>query len=146
MYTIYRRLSPTKRRDIKIAIAYHNTGRSLESIAKEFKMSSGNVDRIHKGLVRHIARCMGLDDVYHYTFRKNHDEQMSIWLQEYQYLLEENELKTEITLNDEDGQEAAVISSCPENELVNIRLLDGCDSCYVSIEDLKAALRKLSAK
>jgi hypothetical protein len=146
LYVIHRRASPNKIRDINIAIAYHNTGRSLKDVAKEYGMSSGNVERIHHSLVRHIARCVGLDDIYFHTEKKNHSEQMAVYLQEYKYLLEGKELKTEITLNDEDGQEALVVSSCHENEFVNIRLLDECTSCEISIEDLKAALRKLSAK
>lgn len=144
---MYRKSSPFKIRDINIAIAYHNTGRSLANVAKEFEMSAANVERIHHGLVRHISRCIGLENVYFHTEKKNHSEQMSIYLEEYKYLLEENELRTEIILNDKEGKEILVLSTCIESELIKIRLLmNGCDCCEIFIDDLKAALRKLSTK
>ena len=133
-------------RDINIAIAYHNTGRSMKDIGKEYGMSSANLRRIHYCLVRHMARCMGLSDVYFHCENKNHCEQMSVYLQEYRYLLQVNELKTEIILNDKDGQEALVISSLDENGFVYIKLMQEYIACEISIDDIKAALRKLSAK
>lgn len=146
MYIVYRKRSPHKIRDINITIAYHNTGRTLKSVAKEYEMSSGNVERIHHTLVKHISRCVGLDDVYFHTKRKNHSEKMSVYLQEYKYLLEENELKTEITLNNEIGLPAIILSTCMENEYITLRVFNELDERKVSLEDLKAAIRKLSVK
>jgi len=43
MFTIYKKQSPNKIRDINIAIEYHNTGQSLRTIGDKYGMSSSRV-------------------------------------------------------------------------------------------------------
>lgn len=146
MYTIYRKASPNKIRDINIAIAYHNTGRTLADLSREFGIAPERVRQIHHGLVRHMGRCIGLKDVYFHAEHKNHSEQMSIYLQEYKYLLEEGELRTEITLDNEDGQPALTLSTCIDDGRVIIHVWDDIEEADISIDDLKLALKKLCTK
>lgn len=152
MYVIYRKSSPNKLRDINIAIAYHNTGRTLKSVGNEYKVAPERVRQIHSGLVRHICRCTNIENPWHYTEHKNHSEQVSIYLQEYKYLLEENELRTEITLNDaDDNKSVLVLSTCIRDGYISVSVHecdeDGKDlAIEVLTEDLKHALRKLSTK
>ena len=131
---------------MNIAIEYHNTNRSLKSVALEYEMSAANVGRIHDALVRHISRCLGLTDCYFYTSRKNHSEDMSLCLQEYRCLLEENELRTEITLNDTDGKPSVILSSCLEPDSLIVKIFNQDIYAEISMDELKAALRKLSVK
>ena len=146
MYTIHKKSSPNKIRDINIAIAYHNTDQTLKDVALQHGISSRSVERIHCSLVRHMARCNSLNDVWFYTYHKNHSEEMATYLQEYKYLLENNLLKTEIILNDEDNRAVVVLSSDKNEEFVIIHVKDGVENAQVSIDDLKLALRKLSVK
>lgn len=61
-------------------------------------------------------------------------------------IIEGKIMRVEITVNGDDREPAIVMSSCVEPELVNVRLYDEIQSRDVKIEDLKLALRKLSAK
>ncbi len=54
-------------------------------------------------------------------------------------------MKVDITVYDKDGREAVVLSTGNKEGQVSIHLCHGTDE-QVSIEDLKTALRKLSAK
>lgn len=60
--------------------------------------------------------------------------------------IKEEDMRIEITLHDDEGQPAMIISSCHQENLVNIRILDGMESREVSVEDLRAAVRKITAK
>ncbi len=61
-------------------------------------------------------------------------------------LSEEGKMKVEITLNDEDSQPIIIISSSHQDEFVNIKFIDDLTSGEVKIDDLKLALKKLTAK
>ena len=55
-------------------------------------------------------------------------------------------MEMKIIINDRNDNLAMIISSCDEPELVSIDVGDDKDNIKVSIEDLRLALRKLSAK
>ena len=56
-------------------------------------------------------------------------------------------LETSITLNDDEGQKSVTISNCQQEDLVCITILNPHgESAIVVIDDLKVALRKLTAK
>ncbi len=78
--------------------------------------------------------------------KKNHSRETASYLKEYRQLLEENELKTEITLNDLMGKPALVLSTCREDGAIFIRICSEHDAPEICIDDLKNALRKISAK
>jgi len=133
-------------RNINIAIAYHNTPRTLSDVGKEFSLSPERVRQSHNKLVRHVSRCMKLNDIYFYEKKINHCPEMARILTIYKDLFEENELKTEITINDDDGCPAIILSNCQQDGFVDVHICDENTGANVSIEDLKMALRKLSAK
>lgn len=138
--------SPNKIRDVNIAIAYHNTGRSLKDVGAEFGLSHGSVERIHHGLVRHIARCIGADNVYIYENRGNHTHRMADYLQQYKDFLQGDSMKVEVVVDDLDGEKGVILSVNNCDGQVHIKLADGIDHAEVSLDDLKAALRTLSVK
>lgn len=149
MFSVYKRASPNKLRDINIAIAYHNTGRTLADVAREFNINIERVRHIHHGLVRHIARCIGATNVYIYESKGNHSERMANYLQEYKDLLQGDGMKVEVTVNDLLGHEGIVLSTHDTEGGVFVRVCNDDFPEYhveVAIEDLKAALRKLSVK
>lgn len=55
-------------------------------------------------------------------------------------------MKVEIKIYDADGNEAVMLSSCNDHELVEVKMVCQLESADIKIEDLKLALRKLSAK
>ena len=146
MLTLPKTKTKNRLRNINIAISYHNTKRTAADVGREFGLSGSRIQQIHHKLIRHISRDMGLNNIYFYQQPINHCQEINRMLVIYKDLLEENELKTEVTLKDADGKQAVVLSTCNEFEFVSITLLDGLNTNEVSIEELKAALRKLSAK
>ena len=62
-----------------------------------------------------------------------------------QILAKRKVMKIEITLNDDNEQPVIIISNCHQDKLVNVEILDESCSVEVSIEELKNALRKITA-
>jgi hypothetical protein len=58
----------------------------------------------------------------------------------------EEEMRVEITLHDEEGQPTMMVSNCHQDNLINVRLLDGTESTNVNVDDLRSAIRKITAK
>jgi hypothetical protein len=61
-------------------------------------------------------------------------------------LNKEDDMRVEITLHDDEGQPAIIVSNCHQENLVNIRMLDGMENREVSVDDLRSAIRKITAK
>lgn len=61
-------------------------------------------------------------------------------------LNKEDDMRIEITLHDEDGQPAIIVSNCHKDSEINIAMLHGAESANVSVDDLRSAIRKLTAK
>lgn len=146
MLRVYKQGSKNKLRDINIAIAYHNTGRTLVDVGNEFHITPERVRQAHHGLVRHISRCMELSHIYFFESRSNHCEEMARMLAIYKDLLERNEMKIEITINNKDNQPSVILSSCNDDNLIQIHVCNENNGAEISIEELKASIRKLSAK
>lgn len=147
MFSVYKRGSSNKLRNVDIAIAYHNTGRTLADVARQYNLNQERIRNIHNGLVRHIARCLGAPNVYIYEGRGNHSDRMADYLKEYRELLIGGGMKVEITVNDLDGHAGVILSTSVNAGRVFVHVCrEGNEEVEVDMDDLKGALRKLSAK
>ncbi len=147
MFRVHKRWSPNKLRDVNIAIAYHNTRRSMADVAREFSVSGNIVRCAHHSLVRHISRCLDEPNVYVHESPVNHSETMADYLKQYRDLLIGDGMKVEITVNDLDGQAGVILSTSVNDGRVFVHVCrEGNEEVEVDMDDLKAALRKLSAK
>jgi len=61
-------------------------------------------------------------------------------------LNKEKEMDVKITIYNDENQEAIIVTNGPEEGMVNIKLIDDVDIVTVFIDDLKLALKKLTAK
>ncbi len=149
MYKVRRLGSPNNIRDINIAIAYHNTGRSMKDVGLEFGISSRRIEQIHHVHVRHVLICNDKYTCVSQTARKNHCAEVAVYLQEYKDYLLGGGMKVEVTVDDLLGNAGLVLSAHDNEGAVFVRVCNDNQPEYyveVSIEDLKAAVRKLSAK
>lgn len=87
MYKAQGKNSPNKLRDINIAIAYHNTGRTMESVGNEFGVSVERVRQIHTLQVRHVNYCNEMPFTVEVYKKNNHNEKMAAYLKEYKKFL-----------------------------------------------------------
>jgi len=55
-------------------------------------------------------------------------------------------MNVEIILNDENGNQALIISNSKTERFVNLTFIGTCETTEVSIDELRIALRKLVAK
>jgi len=146
VYKVRKIRSPNKIRDIDIAIAYHNTGRSMNDVGLEFGISSGRVEQIHHNHVRHVLICHDEYRCPTQTAHKNHSPKIAAYLQEYKDFLQGDSMKVEVIVDDFDGEVGLILSVHNADGHVSVKLAEGIDHAEVSIDDLKAALRTLSAK
>ncbi len=147
MFVVRKIQSPNKIRDINIAIAYHNTKRSLEEIALEYGISATRVSNIHYIQVAHVLDCLDKFEHYDQMLHKNHNPEIAGYLQQYKDFLEGDRVKSQIIINDKNNEEALIITTNTGDDEdiihVDVKFDHGA---YVSMQDIKAALRKLSAK
>ena len=54
-------------------------------------------------------------------------------------------MRVEITLFDNESVPVLEVHGCHEKKFVQLTVIGGDDTCVVSIDDLRAALRKISA-
>jgi Sigma-70, region 4 len=93
MYKVRNSGSPNKLRDVHIAIAYHNTGRTLQNVGDEYGVSPERVRQIHGRSVRWVNACNGM--LFHVESYKHgsHKDGIAIYLKEYKDFLIEHGYK-----------------------------------------------------
>lgn len=78
-----------KIRDITICIAWHNSGRTLESVAKEYKITPQRVRQIHWRVLRIVLGYIGIKG-YDFSDKKDHCPEVVECLIKYKNYLKEN--------------------------------------------------------
>ncbi len=146
MLSVYKPQVKNKLRNINIAIAYHNKGRSMADVAREFGVAPERARQIHHSLVRHICRCLKLETGSFFEKRHHHCTEMARFLEIYKEMLLGAQLIMEIYLNDKEGSPGVLLSSCDNPEYVSIRVLNTNDAVDIYLPELKESLRKLQAK
>ena len=76
-------------RDINIALAWHNTNRTLEHVAKEFKVTKERVRQIHSRVVRIVLGYIGIKG-YDFISKKDHSIEVTKALKKYKQFLKNN--------------------------------------------------------
>jgi hypothetical protein len=87
MYKVRSKHSPNNLRDINIAIAYHNTGRTMGNVANEFGISCERVRQIHTLQVRYVNHCNGMPFHIEVYKKYNHNDRMASYLKDYKQFL-----------------------------------------------------------
>ncbi len=78
-----------KIRDVDIAIAWHNSKRTLKDVANEFGVTTERVRQIHSRVVRFVLGCIQING-YDFTEKKDHCVEVVEVLMAYRTFLTEN--------------------------------------------------------